>query len=52
MIISIAKFLALLPPYLIIITFIIVILPSLAAIYLRFALYKHLVFLEKRVKTH
>lgn len=50
MIISIAKFLALLPPYLIIITFIIVILPSLAAIYLRFALYKHLVFLEKRVR--
>jgi predicted site-specific integrase-resolvase len=50
MIISIEKLLALLPPYLVILIFVLVILPSLATIYLRFALHKHLVFLEKRVR--
>ncbi len=48
--ISLAKFIALLPPYLVILIFVLVILPSLATICLRFALYKRLVFLEKRVR--
>ena len=50
MIISTLKLLALLPPYLVILIFAFVILPSLTTIYLRFALHKHLVFLERRVR--
>lgn len=40
----------LLPPYLVVITVVFVVLPSLAAIFLRFALHRHLVFLESRVR--
>jgi biopolymer transport protein ExbB/TolQ len=48
--ISLAKFIALLLPYLVILIFGLVSLLSLATIYLRFTLYKHLVYLEKRVR--
>ena len=40
----------LVPPYLIIITVVFVVLPSVAATLLRFALYQHLVFLDERVR--
>lgn len=40
----------LLPPYLVIITILFVLLPSIAAIFLRLAVYKRLVFLESRVR--
>lgn len=40
----------LLPPYLVVVTVILVVLPSVAAIRLRFALHRHLVFLEERVR--
>lgn len=50
MINSILKLLALLLQYLDILTFVLVIFPSLSTICLRFALYKHLVYLEKRVR--
>lgn len=39
----------LIPPYLVTITVVLVILPSIAAIVLRFALHHYLIFLEKRV---
>lgn len=40
----------LLPPYLVIITVLFVLLPSIAAIFLRLAVHKRLVFLESRVR--
>lgn len=40
----------LVPSYLLVITVILVVLPSVAAILLRFALHRHLVFLEERVR--
>lgn len=48
--IAIAKLLVLFPPYLVIITVFLVILPSVVTIYFRLALHRHLVFLEKRVR--
>ncbi|MBR8836755.1 MAG: hypothetical protein DSM106950_22745 [Stigonema ocellatum SAG 48.90 = DSM 106950] len=38
------------PVYLIVLTFVLVVIPSVAAIFLRLALYQHLVFLQERVR--
>jgi hypothetical protein len=45
-----ANLLVLFPPYLVIITVLLVIIPSVVTICFRLALHKHLVFLEKRVR--
>jgi len=44
------NFIQQLPPYLVFLTIILVVIPSIVTIYLRFTLHKHLVFLENRVR--
>lgn len=45
-----APFIKLIPAYLIILTIVLVFVPSIIAIFLRLALYRRLIFLEKRVR--
>lgn len=44
------NFIQQLPPYLVFLTIILVVIPSVVTIYLRWLLHKHLVFLENRVR--